>query len=136
MAVQMPFNLLSPELLAQMAQGAFKPPQPMSMGGGQQQRPQQPGFNVGQGIAALGAGLDAWKPGGAVRDESGAVGPGGLSGAVTGVNALKPDANGVWQPPPMPTNIGYGQGGGGGLSMPDFFSGSWLPKLGFGGGGR
>jgi hypothetical protein len=132
----MPFGLYSPEMLAQMAQSAFKPPQPMGMPGMQQQRQQTPGFNIGGAIGALGAGLDGWKPGGVTgKDEQGAVGPGGLSGAVSGIGGLKPDANGVWQQPPMPTDIGYGQGGGGNaggpLSMQDFWSGKWLPSLGF-----
>jgi hypothetical protein len=122
-------------MLAQMAQAAFRPPPPMQMGGGGQQQGGQPGFNVGQGIAALGEGLSGWKPGGAGKDEQGAVGPGGLAGAVSGIAGLKPDANGVWQQPPMPTDIGYGQGGGGPLTMQDFFSGKWLPSFGFGGGG-
>ena len=38
--------------------------------------------------------------------EQGAFGPGGLSGAVAGVNALQPAANGQWLPPPMPPVVG------------------------------
>ena len=132
MPIQTPFGLFTPEQLAAMAQAAFKPPQGGMQMAGMGQPQQAPGMNVAKGIGALGDMMSGWQPGVTGKDEQGAVGPGGLSGAVSGVNALKPDANGVWQPPPMPTDIGYGQGGGGSsLGMPDFFSGSWMPKLGF-----
>lgn len=64
-----PFHGFPPELLAKMAQGAFRPPQPM-MGGMQapgvpgMQMPQGGDGGLGQGLAGLGAGLASWRPGG------------------------------------------------------------------------
>jgi hypothetical protein len=117
------FNLspvphLSGEQVAAMGLAGFKPPQAMNV-------PSGPGFSMpsggggdgglGAGMAGLGAGLKVLGPlmGGGIS-EQGAVGPGGLAGAISSIDALKPDANGVWQQPKMPTDIGYGQGGAGG----------------------
>lgn len=120
-----PFQGYPPELLAQIAQGAFRPPQAMGMQapGMGMQAPQQGGGadGLGAGMAGLGMGLGMLgKMGGGNISEQGAVGPGGLAGAVSSIDALKPGANGQWAQPAMPTNIGYGQGGGN-----DFWS--WLP---------
>lgn len=135
MPMNAPFQGFTPELLAQMAQAAFRPPQTMGGGGGMgMQAPQMGGgMGIGEGLAGLSQGLANWKPGSNIN-EQGAVGPGGLAGAVSSIDALKPDANGVWQQPKMPTDIGYGQGGGGGLGMPDFLTGAWRGITGFFGG--
>jgi hypothetical protein len=121
--VKTPFQMFPPELLAQIAQGAFRPPQAMGMQAPGMQAPQQGGGDggLGAGMAGLGMGLANWKSGGGIG-EQGAVGPGGLAGAVSSIGALKPDANGVWQQPPMPTDIGFGQGGGSSF-------GNWLRGL-------
>jgi hypothetical protein len=58
-----PFQMLPPEVLAQLAAANFKPPQPMAapgmqmMGMGQQQ-PAGPGISLGEGMGMLGHGLD------------------------------------------------------------------------------
>jgi hypothetical protein len=120
MPMNAPFAGFPPELLAQIAQGAFRPPQAMGMqapGGMSMPQMGGGGMGLGEGMAGLGAGLGMMGKMGGGISEQGAVGPGGLAGAVSGIDALKPDANGVWQPPPMPTDIGYGQGGGGGGFM-------------------
>lgn len=62
MQAQAPFQGFPPELLAQIAQAAFRPPQGMGMQAPQVQ--QTPGFNVGGDAYAglgkgLGMGLDA-----------------------------------------------------------------------------
>lgn len=50
----------TPELLAQLAIAGFRPPQAMSVPGlNVSAPPPTPGFNVGDGIAGLGAGLGA-----------------------------------------------------------------------------
>lgn len=51
-----PVPQMTPELLAQLAAAGFRPPGAMGMPGMGGQQP-QPGFNVGQGAAGLGAGL-------------------------------------------------------------------------------
>jgi hypothetical protein len=122
----MPIQAIPPELLAKMAAAAFHSPALMSGGGGGGgggsslgSMPQSQGFNVGQdaskaALALGGLGAQLFKGSGVSNQpETSAVGPGGLSGAVSGIDALKPDANGVWAQPTMPTDIGYGQGGGG-----------------------
>lgn len=50
-----PFPGIPPELLAKLAQGAFRPPQ--AMGVHAPNMPQTPGFNMGDGMAGLGMGL-------------------------------------------------------------------------------
>lgn len=58
--MQSPFPMISPELLAQIAQGAFRPPQGMGMQA--PSMPQTPGFNMGDGMMGLGMGLAAFRP--------------------------------------------------------------------------
>ena len=121
-ATAAPFQMITPEVLAQMAAQGFRPP---GLGGGGPgfQMPQGGGgMDMAGGMAGLGMGLGALRGmgGPTAGGEQGAVGPGGLSGAVSGINALKPDASGVWQQPKMPTDIAYGQGGSG---SPDFLTG-------------
>lgn len=53
----------------------------------------------------------------------------GLAGAVAGIQGLTPNSDGVWDQPPMPTDIGYGGGG-----QPGGFSTWWARN--FGGLGR
>lgn len=111
---------LDPNVLAQLASSGFRPPQVPTMPGfnlSPQLMPQQQGGGgpgMGDGMALMGMGLKALggMGGGAMGPETGAVGPGGLAGAVSGIDALKPGADGVWQQPAMPTDIGSGQGGG------------------------
>lgn len=61
-----PFPMLTPDILAKIAEASFRPPPLMgapSMGG--MPMPQQggtPGFNIAGGLAALGGGLAGWKP--------------------------------------------------------------------------
>jgi hypothetical protein len=54
-----PGTQFSPELLAQLAAAGFQPPGLMGGGGGMPQQ-QTPGFNIGDGMAGLGAGLAAY----------------------------------------------------------------------------
>lgn len=115
--MQSPFPMIPPDLLAKLAQGAFRPPQAMGMQA--PNMPQTPGFNMGDGLAGLGMGLAAFRPTGGLNP-NGMPEDQNLGTAVAGINALKPDANGVWQQPPMPTDIGSGQGGS---------FGSWLRGL-------
>jgi hypothetical protein len=128
-----------------MAQRAFRPPALMGGGGGGGGggfsgggTAAAPGFDV-QGAAAAAKGLgmlgaQLFKGDGVSNQpETAAVGPGGLSGAVSGVNALQPGPGGVWAQPPMPTDIGSGGGGGG---MFDFLTNMRMPSFGgFGAGG-
>lgn len=58
--MQSPFPMIPPELLAKLAQGAFRPPQAMGMQA--PMMPQTPGFNMSDGLAALGMGLSAFYP--------------------------------------------------------------------------
>ena len=56
----LPLTAFTPQMLAEMARGAFRPPALMSGGGGGgggMQMPQSQGFNVGQGMAGMGQGL-------------------------------------------------------------------------------
>lgn len=122
MTPRRPFPMLSPELLAKMAEASFRPPPlmgPPNLGGMGMPSGDAPGFNVGSGLAALGDGLAGWKPAGAPKgmpeDEK-------LGAAVAGINALQPGPDGKFAPPPMPTDIGSGQGGRGWL---DFLTGLW-----------
>jgi hypothetical protein len=121
----MPFQLLSPELLAQMAQGAFHPPQ--GMGGGGMQMPgagpRPTGMNLGGAVQGLGALAGAYIKN---RGTGGAPGPGAQPGED---RATAPQ----W-PPPV---AGAATGGtaGGPLTMQDFWSGQYAPALGFTGGG-
>lgn len=115
----MPPFLFGPQL-AQMAAPAGPVPQvdlpsgfrpPGLMGGAAPTPPQTPGMQFGMpSMGGMGMGMKS--PIKTGIDEQGAVGKGGLSGAVKGVEGLQPDANGNWQQPPMPTDIGSGQGGG------------------------
>jgi hypothetical protein len=120
-----PFQGFPPELLAQIAQGAFRPPQ--GMGGMQapgMQAPQMGGGGdggLGAGMQGLGMGLANWKRGGGINP-NGMPEDGSFGSAVAGINAIQPGANGQFAPPPMPTDIGYGQGGGGSF-------GNWLRGL-------
>jgi hypothetical protein len=121
-----PFAGFPPELLAQIAQNAFRPPQMMGGGGGVpgMQAPQQGGGGMGglgAGLGGLaGMGLNHMMNGGSNVNEQGAVGPGGLAGAVSSIGALQPGPGGQFLPPPMPTDIGSGGGGG---------FGSWMSSL-------
>lgn len=73
-----PFPGIPPELLAKLAQGAFRPPQAMGMQA--PNMPQTPGFNMGDGLAGLGMGLAAFrKPAGWVPTSSGSE-PGRTTG--------------------------------------------------------
>ncbi len=73
-------NQMTPELLAQIAAAGFRPPQAMAPPGLNVPTgaPQGPGFNVGDGMAALGAGLRALKGmGGIMNAGPQGNGPGG-----------------------------------------------------------
>lgn len=60
-----PFPGFSPEMLAQMAQAAFRPPQAMGMQAPGMSMPQQGGgMGLGEGMAGLAQGLAGWRPGG------------------------------------------------------------------------
>jgi hypothetical protein len=109
----MPLQAIPPQLLAEMARAAFKPPALMSagggggMGGGMGALPQSPGFNVGQGLAGMGQGL------------------GMLAGALN-QPSIEARTKGQVLSPSNPSygDLGgpggtYGQGGG----FPGFFSG-------------
>lgn len=77
-----PFMGFSPELLARLAQNAFRPPQGMGGGAPGLMAPPQtpPGFNVGDGMAGLGMGLAGFrKPPGWVPTSSGSE-PGRTTG--------------------------------------------------------
>lgn len=67
-----PFQGFTPELLAQIAHAAFRPPQQMMGGGGMQtpgfQVPQGGDGGLGAGMAGLGMGLANWKPEGMSTD--------------------------------------------------------------------
>jgi hypothetical protein len=111
-----PFQGIPPELLAQIAQAAFRPPQGGMSGAPGLSAPQQPTGGMGMGglgagLGALGGGLAGMMNGGSNVNEQGAVGPGGLAGAVSSIGALQPGANGQFAQPPMPTDIGSGGGG-------------------------
>jgi hypothetical protein len=53
--------------------------------------------------------------------EMGAAENDGLASAIAGVQGIQPNPDGTFSPPPMPTDIGSGQGGG---SFSD-----WLKKM-------
>lgn len=95
----------------------FRPPGPAA-GAPMMQPPGQPQL----GIPSMGLGK---LPGGIRPSTSGAVmgeaENNGLAGAVSGIQGLKPNPDGTWPQPPMPTDIGSG---GGGSNWPD-----WLRKL-------
>lgn len=66
-----PFQQFSPEVLAQMAQGAFRPPQPMGMQAPGMSMPQMGGGGdggLGAGMAGLGMGLGMLGKMGGVTD--------------------------------------------------------------------
>lgn len=58
-----PFQMIPPEVLAQLAATSFRPPQPSGPPGMMGNEP-TPGFNVGDGMAGLGMGLAGLKKGG------------------------------------------------------------------------
>lgn len=96
----------------------FRPPG--LMGGPPGMGMQQPMLDPMAGMGMLGMGLGMMgmpgaNPNGMPEDEK-------LGGSVAGINALQPQADGTFAPPPMPTDIGYGQGGDGG----GFFE--WLKR--------
>lgn len=64
-----------------------------------------PGF-LGFGLPKKSAGAQPEANGGMPEDE-------GLGRAVAGIQGLQPGPDGQFMQPPMPTNIGSGQGGGG-----------------------
>lgn len=114
-------------------QSGFRAPPAMSMGAmpgmAQPQLQQQPGFNVADGAAMLSKGLAGFKmPKGG--GNAGMPEDQNLGNSVSAINALQRDANGQFAPPPMPTDIGSGQGGGGPFaflgSIPDFLK-QWSP---------
>lgn len=87
-----PIQGLSPELLAQAAQNAFRPPNPMGMPGMQMPQISGGGYGLNQGMAGLGMGLgalkglnDTTKPGvpTANGDPTGGAGPAFLGGATS-----------------------------------------------------
>jgi hypothetical protein len=123
MAIQAPFQGYTPEMLAQMAQQAFRPPPPMQMGGGGQQQGGQPGFNVGQSASALGAGLgeglSGWLGGASSKTPAEGLTLGG--GAGGGMTTVGPGGQysvtglgGDTAPMPTSTTVGGMQ--------PDFFT--------------
>lgn len=75
-----PFPAFSPELLAKIAQGAFRPP---GSGGAPglpgMQAPQGGGMGLSEGMAGLGMGLANWRPPGWVPTSSGSE-PGRTTG--------------------------------------------------------
>ncbi len=113
-----PFQGFPPELLAKIAQGAFRPPQAMMGGGGGvpgMQMPQQGGDGLGAGMAGLGMGLGNWKP----KDTIMNAGPQGAGpgGAYTQAQAMDMAGmgNGMMLSPMNPSYGdlgGPGQGGG------------------------
>ena len=67
--------------------------------GGQPQQSPMSGMKLADALDMFGK-MNGKMPAG--MTEQNAVAPGGLSGAVAGINALQPAANGQWTPPPMP----------------------------------
>jgi hypothetical protein len=118
-----PFQGFSPELLAQIAHGAFRPPQAMGAPG--MSMPQQMGGGdggLGAGMAGLGMGLSMMGDGTIMN-----AGPqgGGTGGAYTPADAMGMAGlnNGVTL---SPMNPSYGDLGGPGMAqVNDFWS--WLP---------
>lgn len=98
------------------------------MGGmGMQQPQQQPGFSMQDGMNGLSAGLSAYGKANPGQPNAGMPEDAKLGGAVAGINALQPGADGQFAQPTMPTDIGSGGGGG-------MLSNLWQ-KLGFTGPG-
>ena len=130
--------------LAQLAQASFRPPPMMNMPTGMSVSAmpalqQAPGFNVADGMNALGAGVLA-----ALRAINGPVTPSGPQGTGTGGAYTPADAmamyNGANSGNPFvdPANFrpaaSFGVGVGAmPLSQQDFLTGQWLPKTGVGG---
>ena len=114
-----PFQLLSPELIAAMAQNAFRPPQ----GGPGPQLMQMPGMGdsgLGAGMAGLGAGLGAYgKMGGGNPFMAGArtAGDADLGGWNSGIDPMGGNPNA--QPVEVFNPTGAVKGGG----FTDFLTG-------------
>jgi len=122
----LPVTAIPPQLLAEMARAAFKPPALMGVGGlgggggGGMQMPQAPGFNAGQGMAGMGQGLGALA--GALNQPS--IEEKTKGQMLSPSNASYGDLGGAGGT--------YGQGGG----MFDFLTNMKMPSFGgFGGGG-
>ena len=98
-----PIQQYTPEILAQMAAAGFHPPGAMGGGGGMGGG--APGFNIGDGMAGLGAGLGAYAkgqqtPGGPTDPEGnrsgfpqngGPQGPSDAARAAGGAGAVMPN---------------------------------------------
>lgn len=83
-----------------------------------QQQPQ--GMTPQQGMAGLSNALAMFRNNpGAQPSTSGAIMGApendGYGNSIAAIQGLQPNADGTFTPPPMPTDIGYGQGGGGGF---------------------
>lgn len=115
---------------AQSPVPGFRPPGVGGMPMPQMQQPQDPMA----GAAGLGAAMGRMRPTGPGAQPStsgatmGAAENNGLAGVIAGVQGIQPNADGTFSPPPMPTDIGYGQGGGGGFL--DFLTGKMRSLFG------
>lgn len=104
----------------QMLPPGFRPPghAPGAPMGGPPQGQQGGIPGMGGGMGTL-AGLFGPSPS-TSGAEMGSKENDGLAGAVSGIQGLMPGANGLFPPPPMPTDIGSG---GGGSNWPSWLSG-------------
>lgn len=122
-----PFQMLSPEVLAQLAAASFKPPQPMAVPGMQmigmgmgQQQPADMGAGLGAGMAGLGSIASMLGPmmrGGGV-EAARTAGDADLGGySKTGPGGMVDVGNGVMLPNPnQPDSYGPAGSGAGGLA--------------------